>query len=288
MVPSRQSQPLFSSDDTLEIIRSRINEKRLFEAQFLWRKLGRELTAEDRASLEANLAHGLKQVEQLRKEAQGLVARGAYEPARDLYCRVEAIAIDVPGVSEELKALAGAEALTERLARTVVPEQEAATEEEPVAAPGGEQAPVEEAVAARPDFFRRKNTGLRLYRLAALVASVLCLLLALFLYWRGGESPVPPAKDDAVVSGDPTAREAVPFPRPPEMAPPPLPQPSSTAAVPDPREDVSQQQPATAGASQADSVVHLAPLKKIEGKKKKSPPAPPPRPSMNLGGLQVQ
>ena len=119
MVASRPSQPLLSSDETQDVIRSRIREKRLFEARFLCRKLGQGLTAEQRASLEEQLGAALKQVDQLRNQGKERVACGEYGQARAFYAQLEAIAIDVPGVAEEVKALAGAEALAARLAKPV-------------------------------------------------------------------------------------------------------------------------------------------------------------------------
>jgi len=281
MVASRQSQPLFSSDDTLEIIWSRINEKRLFEARFLWRKLGRELTAEQRTSLEQQLTKALKQVEQLQREARGLAADGACERARECYGRIEAIAIDVPGVSEAIKALDGAEALAARLAKSTTPVQEPVVAAvEPAPAPLAEQTAAGEVVEARSGFFRRTSIEPRFYWLAGLAGAGLCLLIVLLVYWRVGSEPGPPM--DASASRDASEKATLSASPPPVV---PLPSAPSTPLPLAPKQ-VGSEPPPENGA-QAQSEVPPPAVEKNKGARKKSVPAPP-QPSLNLGGLQVQ
>ncbi|MGD9948530.1 MAG: hypothetical protein AB7U29_08645 [Desulfobulbus sp.] len=257
MVASRQSQPLLSSEDTGAVIGSRIKEKRLFEARFLCRKLGRGLTAEQRASLEQQLEASLKQVDQLRNEAKGLLARGEYGPARELYSRLEAIAIDVPGVIEETKALAGAEALAARLSK---PAEEVVEEAAPVgpqeealsSAPKVERPPAQEAISSIPGSIQQKKISPRLWWLAGLAGLLLCILVALILYAGNGAKPKPPM---------PVAAS--------------------------PKEVASTPQPSTEATVQPDPVTTTPPVEAAKEVQKK-PASTPSRPAMNLGGLQIE
>ncbi|MDD2465200.1 MAG: hypothetical protein PHI97_14475 [Desulfobulbus sp.] len=272
MVASRQSQPLFSSDDTLAVIRSRINEKRLFEAHFLCRKLGHDLIAAQRTAVEQQLAASLKQVEQLRSDAKVLVARGELGPGRELYARIESIAIDVPGVPEEIKALAGAEALEARLSKPVLPVKEIT----PVVSKGGlppsavtvKRTTVRETVSFSSESTRRNLVIPRLYWFAGLAGIVLCLLLGLWVYWGTGGKPqpaeVPPSQSPGVTTA--TSKEIVsasqPFP----------PSPSSAPQASIPKETAAKAQP----------------LAKVPVQPEPASPPPPQRPLLNLGGLKVE
>jgi hypothetical protein len=89
------------------LIRSRIREKRIFEARFLSRQLGAEIGDREKAALERELAGLLAQVKTLQQQAKEYTALGQNNRAEALYLDIEQIAIDVPGLAEEKKTLAG-------------------------------------------------------------------------------------------------------------------------------------------------------------------------------------
>jgi hypothetical protein len=181
-----------SDDDTLALIRSRIEEKRLFEARFLCRKLGQSLSSGQCALLEKELNGSLAQIERWRQEAKDVLARGEHSQAGELYTRIEAIAIDVPGVAEEKKVLAGAEALAARLLKPA--EDEAGS-----APPANVQlkgAPSEERPATGPapqvqSCLKPKRLVPRPWLLAGFAGIVLCGLLLLFFAWSNGPQRTP-------------------------------------------------------------------------------------------------
>jgi len=96
------------------LIRSRIREKRIFEARFLFRQLGAEIGEMEKSALERELSVSLAQVKKMQQQAREYAAQGQNDLAETLYSEIERIAIDVPGLAEEKKALAGAEALIAR------------------------------------------------------------------------------------------------------------------------------------------------------------------------------
>lgn len=266
MVASRQSQPLLSSDDTWSVIRSRIEEKRLYEARFLCRKLGQGLTAEQKATFERELASSMVQVEQLRQQAQGLMSRGEHGPARALYAQLEAIAIDVPGVAEEIKALAGAEALAARLAKPaveavapVLPQMAAPLSVSPV-----ERTQVQEELPPKRQCAQSGKIQPRIWWLVGLGSAVLCAL-AVLVFSVGQDS-----KQNPAVVAPQTDRIAV-QPQPPALIPKEA-EPTPQA----PGEDSGQLAPP----SPAPSVQET-----------RAEPEPPPvavRPALKLGGLQIE
>nr|WP_321466205.1 hypothetical protein [uncultured Desulfobulbus sp.] len=300
MVASRQTQPLLSSDDTQEVIGSRIREKRLFEARFLCRKLGQGLTAEQRASFEHQLAQALKRVETLRAEAKALFGQGEYASARTLYEQVVAIAIDVPGVSEEIKNLAGAEALALRLAPAARPSkdeqrkmaaEEAAREDippvvivvqEPLAVQGGGGETVH--------LIRRRGSAGRGMVVGAGLA--LFVALALVVFFLHQKRPVqPPATAQPEQEVLPLTTE---LPREPVLVDQqqplviPAPQPDPVGKAPDSPSDTpspaSKQEPDTKNGPETPE----KPSAKKVQKGRAKPVAGSAKPSLNLGGLKIE
>lgn len=303
MVASRQSQPLFSSEDTLAVIRSRIDEKRLFEARFLWRKLGQGLAAEECVSLEQELGDTFKEVERLQREAREQVSRGAYASARGIYERLEALAIDVPGVAEEKKALAGAEALAARLAQSARPEKKVTETSAPVlAAPRAEEpsqvvthaAPslVQQVGLASRDLLRRigQNPGM----LAGGAAALLCVLaLLLFFFSKGGEQGQPleatPKPDPSMVQPTATGGEQRGRSQPlvEVEPPPPQPPPEGEAEAVRLEENTPQERTSVAVLQAVAKKPVKAPGEKPEARPVQKPAAPD-KPSLNLGGLRIE
>lgn len=93
------------------LIRSRIRERRIFEARFLCRQLGAAIEAQEKHQLERELTDVLAQVNTLRQLAGQHIAEGRNDLAAQLYRDIEQLAIDVPGLAEEQRTLAGAEAI---------------------------------------------------------------------------------------------------------------------------------------------------------------------------------
>lgn len=272
MVASRQSPPLLSPDDTLAVIRSRIEEKRLFEARFLCRKLGQGLTAEQKAALEQELADSLGRADRLRREAKGLIARGEHGAAGALYTRLGAIVIDLPGVDDEIKALAGAEALAARLSKPV--EEEAENESAPVPpreregmpfpAPSVERSMVRTRIASGP--VPRKKLPSAIWWLAVGVGGVvLCALIVFVLFWgvsSGGK------KNPAVA------------PRQPERI---VVQPPAAS----PGEEAFKPQPSAETPIQPVSTPTAPPVEKREAAQEKTVTTPP-QSGLKLGTLQIE
>lgn len=99
------------------LIRSRIREKRIYEARFLCRQLNAEIEEAEKTALMKELAGLLSQVEKLQQQASACVALEEYELADKLYRDIERIAIDVPGLAEEKKALEGAETIVAKITK---------------------------------------------------------------------------------------------------------------------------------------------------------------------------
>lgn len=192
------SDPLFAVDDPVSLIRSRIQEKRLFEARFLCRQLAGDLDGTDKKALERELAGMLTRVDQLRRQARALVVEGRKAQAAEVYGEIAAIAIDVPGVAEEQRALEGAEVLVARIAGKRSERLEAAEEVVQEAAPPL-SVDVQPRKAAAPEPERapqiagnttQKNRP-RLWLAAALLGTL--ALLAAALLWRGAGHSSPPS-----------------------------------------------------------------------------------------------
>jgi hypothetical protein len=99
------------TEDPVALIRERIKEKRIFEARFLFRQFSDEIAAHQKMRLADELAVTLSRAEQMLQRARAHAAGGERSQAEQVYREIEAIVIDMPGVAEEIKALAGASAL---------------------------------------------------------------------------------------------------------------------------------------------------------------------------------
>lgn len=243
MVADQDPQSALEHDYSLTLIQARIAEKRLFEARFLCRRLGDGLGADKRQALARELDDALGQVEQLRRQAQALMAAGDHGQAGLLYRQIEAIAVDVPGVAEERQALAGAEALAARLHKAVVAEPEPVAEVVRVAtmADDGENAAqvarqIERpaispaAQGAAPQMSRRPpRPGWRLLAVGGLVLGALALGV---LLWSRPTNPPPPAATSTIIIQPLQPVETAAASAPP--SPPPEPEPPSVVAEPTP------------------------------------------------------
>jgi len=246
-----------SMESPVILIRSRIREKRLFEARFLYRQLGDAIGEREKAALERELAGLIQQVDTLQQQARKLLAEGQREQAARLYREMEAIAVDVPGLAEDKRALEGAAALAAKIASKVM-EPEPVPEPPPLSTPAV-AAPVEDGrddSLSTPPEQGKKRVG-RLWLAVGLAG--LALLLLLLLIWRGAtKDPVPVA--------------------------PPAP-PAHNILI---RPLVSDAPPATEQPSPA--VVEQPPVQKVEPEQ---PPPPAEQPAastrpLTLGTLQIQ
>jgi hypothetical protein len=141
-MPASKSEPALSVENPSALIRSRIREKRIFEARFLCRQLSAELGGPEKDALTRELSQLQDRVEKLQQRARACVALGEYQQANALYRDIELIAIDVPGLDEEKNALEGAAAIIAKIAGKavehepkVLPRASAPTESPKVIAP---------------------------------------------------------------------------------------------------------------------------------------------------------
>lgn len=87
------------SHNAAVVIRERIKEKRLFEAQFLFGLLDEDdIPVEERQALERELDGLLAVVRDLQLQANKYIAEGEYVLARKMHREMERIAVDVPGL----------------------------------------------------------------------------------------------------------------------------------------------------------------------------------------------
>jgi hypothetical protein len=186
-MPASKLDPVLSVENPVSLIRSRIEEKRLFEARFLCRQLGDAIDAEEKAALERELAGLLDQVETLQQQARLLLAEGRKDRVAGVYSEMEAIAIDVPGLAEEKKAVEGAEAIVARfIAKATAPEAPAVPETPAVVQPSD---PDEADIPLPAPRLHREKQGRRLWLVAVLAA----ILLLLYFVWRDGKENFSPA-----------------------------------------------------------------------------------------------
>jgi hypothetical protein len=200
-----QLDPVLSVEDPVSLIRSRIKEKRLFEARFLCRQLGDALGAKERLALERELTGLMDLVFKLQQQAGVLLDEGQKDQVVRLYNEIEAIAIDVPGLAEEKRALEGAGAIFAKLSSQTPHAGHrqhrlaAALASRPANTMGEQEAPImphipptdkeEQGVAVAVAGTHRKKRVGRLWLAAGLVG----LLLLLFFFWRGGKEISSPA-----------------------------------------------------------------------------------------------
>lgn len=235
-----------SMETPVTLIRSRIKEKRLFEARFLYRQLHDAIGEREKAALERELAGLIQQVDTLQQQARNLLAEGQREQAARLYREMEAIAVDVPGLAEDKRALEGAAALAAKIVSKVVEPEPAPEPSLPPSTPAV-AAPVEDGwddSLPTPPEQGKKRVG-RLWLAVGLAG--LALLLLLLLIWRDATKdpvpvvpPAPPAHNILIrplVSDAPPATEqpspAVVEQPPvqkaePEQPPPPAEQPAAS------------------------------------------------------------
>lgn len=232
-----------SMESPVTLIRSRIREKRLFEARFLYRQLDDAIGEREKAALERELAGLIQQVDTLQQQARNLLAEGQREQATRLYREMEAIAVDVPGLAEEKRALEGAAALAAKIAsRAAEPEPEPPPITPAVAAPVEDGR--DDSLPTPPEQ-GKKRVG-RLWLAVGLAGLALLLLL---LFWRGAAKdpapvspPAPPAQNILIRPLVPDAPPATEQPSPavaeqppeqvqkaePEQPPPPAEQPAAS------------------------------------------------------------
>lgn len=207
------------AEDPVALIRARIKEKRVFEARFLFRQFGDQITADRKMQLADELAATLSRAEQMLQRARAHAAGGERSQAEQVYREIEAMVVDMPGVAEEIKALAGASALITRIKPTapigVDPEPAAVEVVEQGAAETGSGPP-----AAMPRKRRRARWPLWL------AAGSVVLILSLLAFWYDDvkdTSPPPTTPNQPVhkilirpmVAGGPAETEqAVPPPSP--------------------------------------------------------------------------
>lgn len=227
-----------SMETPVTLIRSRIKEKRLFEARFLYRQLDDAIGEREKTALEHELAGLLQQVDTLQQQARNLLAEGQREQAARLYREMEAIAVDVPGLAEDKRALAGAAALAAKIAsRAVAPEPEPSPPPSipTVAAPVEDER--DDSLPAPPEQGKKREG--RLWLAAGLAGLALLLLL---LIWRGAPKDpapvVPPAPTAHNILIRPLVSDAPPATEqssPPVAEPPPV-QKAEPAQPPPPAE----------------------------------------------------
>ncbi|MBM9536895.1 hypothetical protein [Desulfobulbus alkaliphilus] len=231
------------------LIRSRISEKRIFEAGFLCRQLGTEIDPREKTALQQELDSLVARVDELRQQARAHAQEGRRTRADSVYRDIEGIAIDVPGLQEERAKLVGAEPLVARITgRTHTPEPEPATKpDEPMVKAEQREVEHEPAGAFSQVSFNGLARG-RMIVLGSVGVLFLVALVVLVALFRGVQPPVltepeegdqailirpltlPPSdtatviiteigeesSDDSTVSGDSTV--AKPVDRPPTVS----------------------------------------------------------------------
>lgn len=93
---SDSSTPLAAA----ELVQARIDEKRLFEARFLFHKVSGEIEPRDRLRIEQALADNIGRADHCFRRGRQLEEQQRYEEAAREYERVVAIAIDYPDMEQ--------------------------------------------------------------------------------------------------------------------------------------------------------------------------------------------
>ncbi len=86
-----------------EIVQARIDEKRLFEARFLFHKLSQAIEPQVSRRLEQSLEEKIAQAEKLFDHGRRMEEQQRYEEAERDYGRVLAIAVDYPAIEQALQ-----------------------------------------------------------------------------------------------------------------------------------------------------------------------------------------
>ncbi|NQS71760.1 MAG: hypothetical protein HQQ73_06345 [Desulfobulbaceae bacterium] len=133
-VPSQTPSHL-TTHNAAVVIRERIKEKRLFEAQFLFGLLDEDdLPPQERQTLEQELEGLLTVVRDLQLQANKYLAEEEYVLARKMHREMERIAIDVPGLEngkryvEEQSQVAGERVLAAKQDLPVQKDEDGVTE----------------------------------------------------------------------------------------------------------------------------------------------------------------
>lgn len=202
-MPASKSELTLPVENPSVLIRSRIQEKRIFEARFLYRQFRAEIGEREKNALASELTGLVAQIEHLQRQARQHAAAGQYECAERLYQDIERLAIDVPGVSEEKRRLQGARTIFAKAPVPIAPEREQAVfQEEPSPPP-----PPVENLALPPcpppqTTFDRLSAMLRQWspRKRLIVAGACGLVLLLLLlrsvqHWQAvqGTTPLQPS-----------------------------------------------------------------------------------------------
>ncbi len=176
------------------LIRSRIREKRIYEARFLCRRLDAEIEGAEKTALMKELAGLISQVEKLQQQASACVALEEYELADKLYCDIERIAIDVPGLAEERKALEGAATIVAKMAnKTTGPKS--GIPPTPIPPPPSESKPQKRR--ERPYAAQRSRRGWLSRPWPVICFLAFCLLvILLFFFLRPGHEKILPAPSE--------------------------------------------------------------------------------------------
>lgn len=111
------------------VIRERIKEKRLFEAQFLFGLLDEDdVPAQERLVLERELDGLLAVVHDLQVQANKYIAEGEYVLARKMHREMERIAIDVPGLEYGKRQLEAQDQKAANPSESAAPQEDSAAE----------------------------------------------------------------------------------------------------------------------------------------------------------------
>lgn len=164
---SSSSSPLAAAD----LVQARIDEKRLFEARFLFHKVSGEIEPEQRLRLEQALADTIARAEHCFRRGRQLEEQQRYEEAAREYDRVVAIAIDYPAVEQARHRIEVVRKLGPLQVRTP-----ASPEEEP----GKDTAPVDgmPATEVKGGPGRRRRWLIPVFSLLVLSAGLVVLLLS--------------------------------------------------------------------------------------------------------------
>lgn len=172
-------------EDPVALIRERIKEKRIFEARFLFRQFGDEIATDRKMKLADELAATLSRAEQMLQRARSHAAGGERSQAEQVYREIEAIVVDMPGVAEEIKALAGASALIAKIKPTAP--IDCASEPPP---PEVTEIAIAETQSAPPSAQLQKRRRLRWP--IWLAAGCVVVVLSLLALWYGDVKDISP------------------------------------------------------------------------------------------------